>query len=168
MRRQAKPRWILYLLYGITVVMLLTTVTLSRYLTTISGTGAAQVANVALGGTLPINVTDMHPGESRAIAFTVKNADNGKISEVAQSYAISVSSTGNLPLSFTLGSSESTDHALTQANGSSTWTGGLLPHTTETTHAYTLTVSWPGGQNNPKYAKEVDAVTLRVDAQQAN
>lgn len=170
MRGRAKPRWIPYLVYGIIVAMLVSTVTLSRYMSTVSGTGAVSVASVALDGSIPIDVKNMVPGEGRTVTFSVTNEKDGQISDVAQSYTVTVSTTGNLPLHFTLSAaaSPSTGYALTRIGQTDVWTGGALPHTTDTTHTYTLTVTWPANETDPKYAREVDAVTLTVDAQQAD
>lgn len=160
-----------WLVYAIVVAALVSTTTLSRYMTTVTGTGTASVASVALGGTFNIDVSNMIPGMSKGVSFNVTNEKDGAVSDVVQDYTIIVTTTGNLPLSFTLttAATPSTDYALTlvQDGNTYTWSGGRLPHTTETTHSYTLTAVWPANATDPKYAREVDAVTLTVNAQQA-
>ena len=162
-----------YLLYAIIVVLLISTVTLSRYLTTVSGSGSADVASMVLNGTeVAIDVSGICPGDSRTLLFSVSNDESGDISDVIQSYTITLETTDNIPLTFSLSSGDAagTDHALTPAltseNNIHVWTGGALPHTTGTVHNYTLTVAWPSGESDPKYAKEVDAVRLTVDSVQ--
>ncbi len=48
---------------------------------------------------------------------------------------------------------------------SQVWTGGFLP-AAETAHQYRLTVTWPMENADERYAREIDMVTLTVDAKQ--
>ena len=165
--KKRRVPWITWLAFAVVVSALVSTTTLSRYISTVSGTGTARIASVEMDGSLDIDVTGLSPGSSKEVTFTVTNYKDGAVSEVSQTYAISVESTGNLPLTFALSTADSpaTGHALT-SGGNNTWTGGLLPHTVQTTHTYTLTVKWNQSYNDPKYADEIDAVRLLVNAQQ--
>lgn len=170
-RKRKRSRRLAWLIYAVVVTALISATTLSRYMTTVTGTGTAAVAHVALGGSHTIDVSGMQPGETRTVSFSVTNAKDGVISDVAQDYTVSVATTGNLPLTFALATGNgdtNANHALTQGDTANSWSGGSLPPTTSTTHNYTLTVTWPGSENDPKYAREVDAVTLTVDAVQAD
>lgn len=166
-----KIRWLLYLLL---IAALASTVTLSRYLTTVTGEGTAAVAAVALDGSITIDVSGLTPGGSKTVTFSVTNTKNDTTSDVTQDYSITVNTTGNLPLTFALQCTDTGSPAsgiginTSSATTGTIWTGGVLPHTNLTTHTYTLTVSWDSKYSDPKYAKEIDAVTLTVNAQQAN
>lgn len=169
-RKRKESRRLAWLIYAVVVTALMSATTLSRYMTTVTGTGTAAVARVVLDGTLPIDVSGMQPDTTRSVSFSVTNTKNNVTSDVKQNYTVSIATTGNLPLTFALAPSSGTGegYALTQRGTEYFWSGGSLPHTTPTTHFYTLTITWPSRENDPKYAREVDAVTLTVDAVQAD
>ena len=100
----------LYLLYLGLTTSLIVSVTYSRYAQEIKGQGVAQVAAVALDLTddngaqldLTEQLKGLHPGEQKELVFAVTNKEGDTVSEVAQEYAITISTTGNLPLTYTL------------------------------------------------------------------
>ena len=159
--------WVTWLAFAVIVSALISTTTLSRYITTVSGSGTAQIASVEMNSSLEIDISGLSPGTSKAVTFTVTNSEGGTVSEVAQIYTISIEATGNLPLTFSLNTADASadGHALTSA-GADIWTGGALGHTTQTQHTYTLTIEWESEDNDPKYADEIDAVNLIISAQQ--
>lgn len=171
-------RVVCYLLYFLGVCTLVLGVTNARYSTVVSGTGTASVAAVELEldtkQDLSVNLVGMKPGDSREIPFTVKNSKDSKVSEVTQEYSVIVETTGNLPLEYTLTVSSSDNKAYYVAEGPSVgndsnhreWTGGKFLHSTDSTHNYTLKVKWPEGEASEIYKKEIDLVTLTVDAKQ--
>lgn len=132
---------------------------------------------------------ELKPGGETEIKFEVRNFEappsaggDNKISEVGQEYSVSVKTTGNLPLTYTLtsdtasGNVEGT-HVGTdpkESGGTSldpakewVWSGGVLPYSESgISHEYTLTVAWPKGQADSAYKDEIDLVTLTVDAMQ--
>lgn len=166
-----------WLLFAVILTLLIAPTTFSRYITTVKGADTAEVATVALAGnaenaSLTVSVGGMEPGDTRTFVFQVTNTKDKKISDVAQSYTITIDTTGNLPLDYLL-SAEVKDNEGFAAeglpkDGGKTTTAGRLPHTASVTHTYTLTVEWPLSENDPKYADEVDAVYLVVDSQQVN
>lgn len=158
--------------------------TYARYTTQVRGTGTASVAvwGTATEFTTPIQLDQLHPGTEVEFPFKVTNKNDGKISDVGQNYSITVKSTGNLPVVFRLTTDSSKGTAggtvaaapdpLVFSDGAAEVKGGFLPHTTETVHAYILTISWPENDQNmngtdAKYADEIDLVTLTINAQQA-
>ena len=153
----------LYLLYLGLTTSLIVSVTYSRYAQEIKGQGVAQVAAVALDLTddngaqldLTEQLKGLHPGEQKELVFAVTNKEGDTVSEVAQEYAITISTTGNLPLTYLAGTSPC-------------WTGGRLPYSQDgVTHTYTLTIHWPESENITWYMNEIDAVSLTVNAKQA-
>lgn len=161
----------MYLLYLVMVGMLVFGVTYARYLSTISGSAKAQTAAVALDSSLDLtsSLAGMQPGESKIIKFAVKNQKGDTTSEVAQEYTITISTTNNLPLTYTLNKQDSNSGSYVTNSSNLTWTGGLLPYSASgVTHTYTLTVAWPPDKAAESYADEIDLVTLTVDAKQVN
>lgn len=166
---------LLYLILGIIIVSLATTVTLSRYSTTISGTGTATAAAIALpkdeSASFEVS-SPQKPGDTGVYKFKVVNFNdtnpNERVSDVTQSYSITVEDMGNLPLEYSLSSSDNptTNYALTNTEGTNIWTGGQLPHTTLTTHNYELTVTWPADEYNSELSTEIDYVTVIVNSEQ--
>lgn len=181
-------RIVCYLFYFLGVCTLVLGVTNARYITTVSGTGTASVAAVALDTTelsgidekkvidLTNTIKGLYPGQSQTITFQVKNFKDLVVSEVTQEYSVIVETTGNLPLTYELSAGDAKNIG-TYATTSSTvpesnptvwqWTGGSLPHSQECTHSYTLTVKWNIGKNDAAFSDEIDLVTLTIDAKQA-
>ncbi len=180
-RRKHSPLWV-YLLYLGLVTSLILSMTLARYASTAAGAGTATVAAMAGGGELvgePISMLldNLSPSEARTLKFQVVNFSGGTVSEVALDYEITVSSTRNLPLRFTLtaeapeGELENTisggDILTDEATQSQVLTGGSFPlEGRMQAHTYTLTVTWPAEVNGAEYAHEIDLVTITVEARQ--
>ena len=153
----------------------------ARYLQEVQGRASASVAAVALdmagsSGTLDVTaqLSGMRPGDARTVEFAVTNAKDGTVSEVDLTYAVSLATSGNLPLTYALdpksGSGDTANYARAAAGADLVWTGGLLPFGPSgvgVTHTYELSVTWPAGQAAERFADEIDQVTLTVDAQQA-
>ncbi len=170
-RHLTAGRVVCYMLVLTAACTLVLGATYSRFSSQATGTGTANIAAAALNSTMDVSeaLEGMAPGDSCTIAFRVSNEEeSGTVSEVTQSYTIAIETTGNLPLTYTLstGDTPKDHHALTQNNGSLVWTGGLLPHSTPTTHTYTLTVSWPDEEADPSLTDEIDLVSVTVEARQ--
>lgn len=172
-RKQHSRLWVL-LLYLALVTSLILSVTLARYASGMSGTGTATVAAMAgdASSTLQMSLDRMTPGgEGKELKFQVVNFTDNAVSEVALDYQITVTTTGNLPLTFHL-TADTAEHTVsggTVLSGvkSQTLTGGAFPLTGEKqAHTYTLTASWPPSANDGGYSQEIDLVTVRVEAKQ--
>lgn len=189
---KVKLRW---LAFAVLLTALISSVTFSRYMTVITGSGTAIVAEISMSGSFQgsetnLNLEGLAPGISKEITFSIVNYSgdptNPQVSDVAQSYSICLESTGNLPLVYTLTAQAP---AVGQGTAATPWIGawqpavsagtatgttaeiitaaeGILPHTVASTHTYTLAVSWPAEKNQTIYSEEVDAVTLRVESKQ--
>ncbi len=95
-------------------------------------------------------------------------------------YTVTVTTTGNLPLTFKLEKveAETSSTGTTVAAGEIAemgrpLTGGFFPlevggdgTLAEQKHVYILTATWPEGSNNVDYADEIDLVTVAVEASQ--
>lgn len=146
-------------------------VSYARYSSQVSGSTGASVAAAVLGQTSSqaIDVSGLKPGDSRDFSVQVLNFSAGKVSEVEQEYTITVKTQGNLPLTVSLKAENADAPAgnLKEENGVwKTVLPGSLPAAVATTHAYTLTISWPAADRAADYAGEIDALTLEIDAQQ--
>ncbi len=172
-RKQHNRLWV-FLLYLALVTSLILSVTLARYSSGASGTGTAAVAAMAgdASSTIQMSLDRMTPGgEDKELKFQVVNFTANAVSEVALDYQITVETTGNLPLTFTLAADEGTNRVgggtILDGDKSQTLTGGAFPLTGEKqAHTYTLTASWPLEKNDGGYSQEIDLVTVRVEAKQ--
>lgn len=176
-------RVIRYLLYLCIVSTLVFGVTYARYIREIYGQGTVSTAvaemDVTDGGSGKLELTQklqgLQPDEKREIDFQITNQKNGVVSEVAQEYSITIDTTGNLPLTYTLTPKNNSDSSVgtyaaetSSDSGSLVWTGGRLPYSAAgVSHSYTLTVEWPGDRADETLADEIDRVILTVDAKQA-
>ena len=160
------------LLFRSLIGMVVFGVSYARYTSSVSGSATGAVAALALDGKITsawIDIGNMQPGDSKTIPFEVVNFSGDQTSEVEQEYLITVKTSGNLPLSFALTSSlkaGKTAGALQESNGA--WkseSAGILPPAVQSTHSYTLTVTWKteDGNRMPDYMDEIDSV---VDARQ--
>ena len=178
MKRHLTPGRIAgYLLYLSVACTLVCGVTFARYSTVVTGAGAARVAAVEMNMNTTLDLSGqlqgLAPGGEKTVSFEVTNFQGDLVSDVDQAYSITVATTGNLPLSFALSHEDAAGAQGSYAKSAPltappfVWEGGALPHAGAVTHTYVLTVSWPGDQAAGRYADEIDLVTLRVDAKQA-
>lgn len=121
-----KSRVIMYLLFGILLTTAGTSVTLSKYMSTVSGATSVPIAVVALDGAeIVFNVSGISPKDednnTRTYQFEVTNQNiksganttrefTGKVSEVNQTYSLIMDHSNNLPLAYMI--SEVTDNAM--------------------------------------------------------
>ncbi len=174
-RKKHSRLWV-YLLYLGLVTSLILSVTLARYASTAGGTGTATVAAMAGGGEILVQGQNIEmplegllPGGEKTLEFQVVNYTGDAISEVAMEYDIKVETTGNLPLTFTLTTTETANgiNAGTILADGTPLTGGLFPLTEEKqAHTYALTATWPPDKKDARYADEIDLVTVTVTARQ--
>ena len=182
-RLRNKKKIIRYLLYLAVVTTIVTSATLAKYSTMAEFGVTGTVAAFVSGTTVDLNMAldDMAPGSAKNIQFTVVNYEGDQTSDVSLDYEILVSSTGNLPLAFSLlGEKESADSdagsrlvgVLTQTeDGQWKADGGKLPIASQTggrkKHTYRLTASWPASAEAADYSQEIDMLTVTVVTRQS-
>ena len=106
-RRGARGVFRLALALGVVILGLsLVSVTMAKYVSGASGGDSAAVAVFAPSLLLTESNIDLSsikkPGDSKTVWFTVQNTPGETVSEVAMRYRITLRTTGNLPLVFTL------------------------------------------------------------------
>lgn len=148
--------------YATMLLFLLTMITTSmtsglyaRYTTAASGEDSARVAafSIQSEGELSQSFSlSLLPGgdTSKAIEITYSG-------EVAVRYVLTVESTGNLPLTFSI-------DGQTAAKQSNQITVKLSPGTH--TKEHTLRIAWPIDENGYGYSTEMDLITVRVECEQ--
>lgn len=170
---RSSSRWLIWLLFAVVLTALLSTTTLSRYLTNISGSGAATIAAVDMNASLlSFEAADLLPGGTQVFPFAVANHSGGKVSGVAQSYSITLTTRGSLPLTYELqctgtdGKGQGIYTAKTAITPGTLVPGGRLPAGVATTHDYTLTATWPAQDNNASYSGKLEQIVINVQAEQ--
>ncbi len=152
--------------------------TLARYTTQNTGSGGAFVAKYVIQSSLVkvpvagetatestvLDVNKIQPGQTLEFDVQVQNFNNSAVCDVAQNYTISIETTGNLPLVYSLIDSGDAE----QFVSNNTTSEFLLEAHTSTQHTYTLQISWPMEQNGFEYMHEVDKVEFVVSAYQTN
>lgn len=174
-----KGRIISYIIYLALACTLVFGITYARYSSKVTGNVTAKTASVEMNSTIDLSkqLEEMTPGSSKKIEFKVTNKKEENVSEVGQEYSITIDTTGNLPLTYTIDSDVAAPAsgnyvtAVKEASGETNhkWTGGVLPYSADgVTHKYVLTVKWTesGDEDNSAYSDEIDQVTLTVDAKQ--
>lgn len=171
-------------IYLFIVSLVVTGVSLSRFSTTITNTGAENTGDPGSGSATPdvefstwaidyeaatFYFNDMAPGATKTVAIWVSNKDSsGKVSGYNQNVTLELKTTANLPLNFTLQKEGGTPVVFNHPDNyryvseSQSFTAGVGE-----TKAYVLTVSWPDGENHYRYRNEIDYIELKLTAVQA-
>ena len=166
-----KHSWTLYLAGVIVAITMFTGATLSRYMVTVTGGGIASVAAAQLSTEILSSTEDLLPGGVKELTFEVTNSSEEINSDVNLDYGIIVSSTGNLPLSYSLQCGEissGTGISSEAVTLNEEITGGFLPGGSRIVHTYTLTVEWPSESNSAVLADEIDMITVTIKAVQSD
>ena len=144
----------------------------AKYISQSHGNDSASVARFSpsLISENNIDISDIKkPGDStEKKTFTVQNFSGDNVSEVTMKYTISLKTTGNLPLCFTLFDADGNSLEVWDYNG----TNGQRKYEyecplvfspgTAQAHNYKLKAEWPAGQNGAQFAGLTDAVYLSV------
>ena len=168
------PRKLLHTAVIICVAVLCLTsvgITSAKYISQSHGNDSASVARFSpsLISENNIDISDIKkPGDSTEKTFKVQNFSGDSVSEVTIKYTISLKTTGNLPLCFTLLDADGNSLEVWDCNG----TNGQQEYKYECptvfspgvneTHGYRLKAEWPAGQNGAQFAGMTDAVYLSV------
>ena len=152
--------------------------TLAKYVSSDTAGEKARAASVvfhvkdqdgvkSLDLTSELALAGLQPGQKKTLPFSVVNYEGSAISETAMEYTISIETTGNLPLTYSLqADSGGLDSPAASPSEKATWSGGKLPAAAKETHFHTLTVQWPSDKNSAEYSAEIDSVYLNVEAVQ--
>ena len=115
------------------------------------------------------------PGDSTTQTFEVQNYSGGSVSEVTIKYTISLKTTGNLPLHFTLFDAGGHSLKVWDCNG----TSGQQVYTYESsatvfrpgvkeTHDYKIRAEWQSDRNAARFSGMTDAVYVSVKWEQVD
>ena len=149
----------------------------AKYILQSHGNDSASVAcfSPSLISESNIDISDIKkPGDSTEKTFKVQNFSGDSVSEVTMKYTISLKTTGNLPLCFTLLDADGKSLEVWDCNG----TNGqqeykyecptvFSPGTTQS-HAYQLKAEWSNTQNDSKFSGMTDAVYVSVKWEQVD
>ena len=168
------PRKLLHTAVIICVAVLCLTsvgITSAKYISQSHGNDSASVAcfspSLISENNIDISVIKK-PGDRTEKTFKVQNFSGNSVSEVTMKYTISLKTTGNLPLCFTLLDADGNSLEVWDCDG----TSGQQEYKYECptvfspgvneTHGYRLKAEWPAGQNGAQFAGMTDAVYLSV------
>ncbi|MFI3141215.1 MAG: hypothetical protein R3Y27_02780 [Clostridia bacterium] len=164
------------LMYIILITALVSTTTLSRYLTQTAGGDTSVLASAVLDEyAVVVPLSGIVPGGTYEYIFAVTNEENGVVCDVTQDYSLTITGTNNLPLILTLSAFnyeddeviEETDiHAIEQDDDSSVFSGGEFQHTDKEVHYYQLTVYWDENEADWNLSKEIELITITADSWQ--
>ena len=171
-----KRWWISIVLYFIVVSIVITGFSLSRFSTTLANTGAENTSAppdvsfstwVLKHEAAEISLDNMKPGDVRVIPVTIKNFDSveNKVSDYNQSVYLRLSTTGNLPLVFTLTGEANLAIAPATTNE---YKSSVLSFTAnqQETKSLSLSVTWPADKTDYSYIHEIDYLVLSLEAMQ--
>ena len=174
------PRKLLHTAVIICVAVLCLTsvgITSAKYISQSHGNDSASVARFSpsLISENNIDISDIKkPGDSTEKTFKVQNFSGDSVSEVTTKYTISLKTTGNLPLCFTLLDADGNSLEVWDCYGIS---GNqkyeyecpfVFSPGTAQAHNYKLKAEWPAGQNGAKFSGMTDAVYVSVKWEQVD
>ena len=150
----------------------------AKYILQSHGNDSASVAcfSPSLISENNIDISDIKkPGDSTEKTFKVQNFSGDSVSEVTMKYTISLKTTGNLPLCFTLLDADGNSLGVWNCSG----TNGKQEYTYQTdsfifspgtpqSHTYQLKAEWPNTQNDSKFSGMTDAVYVSVKWEQVD
>ena len=148
----------------------------AKYIFQSHGNDSASVAcfSPSLISENNIDISDIKkPGDSTEKTFKVQNFSGDSVSEVTMKYTISLKTTGNLPLRFTLidthGNSLVWDCNGTNGQREYKYECPLVfrPGTRQS-HTYQLKAEWSNTQNDSKFSGMTDAVYVSVKWEQVD
>ena len=150
---------------------------LAKYISQSHGNDSASVAcfSPSLIAENNIDISDIKkPGDSTEKTFKVQNFSGGSVSEVTMTYTITLKTTGNLPLCFTLLDADGNSLEVWDCNG----TNGQQEYKYESptvfspgtpqSHTYQLKAEWSNTQNDSKFSGMTDAVYVSVKWEQVD
>ena len=174
------PRKLLHTAVIICVAVLCLTsvgITSAKYISQSHGNDSASVAcfSPSLISENNIDISDIKkPGDSTEKTFKVQNFSGNSVSEVTTKYTISLKTTGNLPLCFTLLDADGNSLEVWDCNG----TNGQREYKYESptvfspgvagTHDYTIRAQWQSGRNAARFSGMTDAVYVSVKWEQVD
>lgn len=175
------PRKLLHTAVIICVAVLCLTsvgITSAKYISQSHGNDSASVARFSpsLISENNIDISDIKkPGNSTEKTFKVQNFSGDSVSEVTMTYTITLKTTGNLPLTFTLLDANGNSLEVWECNG----TNGQQKYEYESlttvfspgvagTHDYTIRAQWQSDRNAARFSGMTDAVYLSVKWEQVD
>ena len=149
----------------------------AKYIFQSHGNDSASVAcfSPSLIAENNIDISDIKkPGDSTEKTFKVQNFSGDNVSEVTMTYTITLKTTGNLPLTFTLLDANGNSLKVWDCNG----TNGQREYKYESptvfspgtpqSHTYQLKAEWSNTQNDSKFSGMTDAVYVSVKWEQVD
>ena len=149
----------------------------AKYISQSHGNDSASVARFSpsLISENNIDISDIKkPGDSTEKTFKGQNFSGDSVSEVTTKYTISLKTTGNLPLCFTLLDADGNSLEVWDCNG----TNGQREYKYESptvfspgtpqSHTYQLKAEWSNTQNDSKFSGMTDAVYVSVKWEQVD
>ena len=174
------PRKLLHTAVIICVAVLCLTsvgITSAKYISQSHGNDSASVAcfSPSLISENNIDISDIKkPGDSTEKTFKVQNFSGDNVSEVTMTYTITLKTTGNLPLTFTLLDANGNSLKVWDCNG----TNGQREYKYESptvfspgvaqTHNYKIRAQWQSDRNAARFSGMTDAVYVSVKWEQVD
>ena len=174
------PRKLLHTAVIICVAVLCLTsvgITSAKYISQSHGNDSASVAcfSPSLISENNIDISDIKkPGDSTEKTIKVQNFSGDNVSEVTMKYTISLKTTGNLPLCFTLLDADGNSLEVWDCNG----TNGQREYTYESptvfspgvaqTHEYKIRAQWQSDRSAAQFSGMTDAVYVSVKWEQVD
>lgn len=141
--------------------------TFARYIVSSSKNMSIDVAKPLLLVDVASPSDTLDPSNNININFSVKNFDNNSsLSEVPLEYYLSFSNSASIPLSYSLKNNSSNETVPLDSTNKTT-VAATIP-TSQTTHNYTLTISWDSSaQKSADFANLTSALVITADVKQS-
>ena len=147
------------IIYAFFFVFSLTEVTLSKYVTVVTGEGSISIAKPVVEIVSDETSVSIAPGGSLDYYFYIQNYNSlNEVNEVIIKYNIEISVDNKLPLTYTLYYDDSgTYKKVDLANYYN-----YLVASTKMRHRYRLVINWDGSSSDLSYAQLEDIVSIKT------
>ena len=141
--------------------------TFARYIVGSSKNASIDIAKPLLLVDVAAPSNTLDPSNSININFSVKNFDsNSSLSEVPLEYYLSFSNSESIPLTYSLKNNSSNE--IVPLDSTNKTTVAVTVPTSQTTHDYTLTISWDNtAQKSADFANLTSSLIITADVKQS-
>ena len=147
--------------------IIVTTLTLSKYESTLAGNSNAIVAVPVMDlstNTISLNINPID--EEKIYTFSVANIKDKQQSEVSMKYTIQIQSLENLPLEFELYAETDTRREKNLLSGNGKITDPIVMGLEEEKHTYNLKIKWRELEDSYLYSQTIDYVQIVLNSEQ--
>ena len=136
--------------------------TYAKYVSSASGNGSIMIAVPIIENntltTIPLDLNEIAPGDTKEYTFKVTNYEGDKLNEVKMNYSIKIDKSSNVPVEIKLFKNSGTDNVLTELES----TNNILGFESKQDDTYKLVINWDSSLNDYTYKDLPDYLDIII------